>query len=99
MSSIIGPAIAILFIFAVYYAAQRLDSSGEVRKTRAELEKIVAETKREEISVRKRELELEMGKLAIEAKKLDQIEHDTRDATEADFRVVEDLEDKTEKKR
>jgi len=95
MADVIGPIIAILLIFGVYYVAQSLDALGDTKRSKAELEKITAETRREEISVRKRELELEMGRLAIEARKLDKLDYAPAGTTEADFRVLKELEDET----
>lgn len=98
MADIIGPILVIVLIYGLYYAATNIDMLGDTKKAKLEIEKIDAEVKREEIAVRKRELEVEMGRLAIKARELDMLEFNPNGATEADFRVVEELEDKRKKK-
>ena len=94
MTDIIGPILAIALVFIVYYISQQIDVSGETKIAKLELEKIDADTKREAIALRRREVEVEMGQLAIEAKKLEMLDFNPGNATEAEFRVVKKLEDK-----
>lgn len=97
MSDVIGPVIAIVLIFVVYYVASYLDIFGDIKKSKLDLDKITAESKREEIAVRRRELEVEMGRLAIEARRLDRLEHRPQtDAEDAEFKVFEDKKDERE---
>lgn len=98
MADVIGPIIAILLIFGVYWVAQNLDVLGDtkrarldIRKTEAKIRQEEAKTRQEEARVRARELEVEMGRLAIEARRLD---YNPTGATEAEFRVLKELEDK-----
>lgn len=99
MADIIGPIIAIVVILGVYWLAQNLDSLGDVNRSKAKIDVIDAETEREKINLRKREIELQMGKLAIEAKKLEMLDFrpESDNVTEADYTVIEKIEDKTEK--
>jgi len=98
MVDIIGPVLVIILIFGIYYAAQHIDSLGDIKRGKIDLDKITAETRREEIAVRKRELEVEMGRLAIEAKKLEQLDYKPGGTVEAEFEVLKELEDKRKKK-
>lgn len=96
MVDIVGPILAILLIFGIYYAAQQIDVSGETKLSRLEIRKTEARTREEETRVRARELELEFGRLAIEARKLDKLEHKpSTDAEEVEFRVLEDKKEDT----
>ena len=97
MADILGPIFVIVMIFVLYYVAQNLDSLGDIKKSKAEINIITAQTKREEINLRKREVELKMGQLAIEAKKLEQLEFNEPNVTEANYHVVDKLEHKKKK--
>ena len=100
MTDIIGPIIAILLILGVYYVAQQLDVSGETKLSRLDIRKTEARTREEEAKAHSRELELEFGRLAIEARKLDRIEHKpSTGATEAEFKVLKELEDKEKRNK
>lgn len=100
MVDIVGPILAIILIFGVYYVASHLDVLGETKLSKLDIKKTEAKTRQRETEVRARELEVEMGKLAIEARKLDQLEHKpSTGATEAEFRVLKELEGKAEEER
>lgn len=46
------------------------------------------------MAIRRRELEVEMGRLAIEARKLDKLTYDPDNVTEAEYKILKELEDK-----
>ena len=91
MSDVIGPVIAIVVIFIVYYVAQNIDMLGDVKKAKLDLDKISAKTKHEEAKAHTRALDIKMGELAIEARKMDELEYKTpTDAEDAEFKVLDD---------
>lgn len=91
MTDIVGPIIALVLVFGIYWIAQNLDVLGDTKRARLDIKKTEAKIRQEEAKIRARELEVEMGRLAIEARKLDKLEHiPPTDAKEAEFEVLED---------
>ncbi len=89
MPDIIGPIILIALILGISYFAQNIDTMGATKKSKLEIEKINAKTRMAEIDIRKRELELKLGHLAIEHKKLEQLDHTPLKPTEAEYSILD----------
>lgn len=70
MADIIGPILVIALIFVIYHIAGKMDIAGEVKRSKMELSRIDAETRKEEVEIESKRLDIEMGRLAIEARKL-----------------------------
>ncbi len=84
MTDIIGPILLIALIFALYYGAKYLDTQGDTKKSKLEIDKIQAETRMAEIDLKKREAELRLGELALEHQKRNQLEHTTPEPNEVE---------------
>lgn len=87
------PLLFLVFIFVVYYVAQNMDMISDVKKSKLEVSKIDAETRQEEIRIQSKQLDVEMGRLALEAKKLDRLTYNPSEATEAEFKEVKNDRD------
>lgn len=70
MADMIGPILLIALIFVIYHIAGKMDTAGEVKRSKLELSRIDAETRKEEVQMESKRLDIEMGRLAIEAEKL-----------------------------
>ena len=90
MADIIGPIFIIALVFVIYHFAGKMDIASEVKKSNLELSKIDAETRKEEIRIESKRLDLQLGKMVIDARKL---RLDTKDA-EAEYKSLEDKHEK-----
>ena len=88
MTDIIGPLFIIALVFAVYKLAGDMDTASDTKKAKLELSKIDAETRKEEIRIESKRLDLQLGQMVIDAKRLGL---DTKDA-EAEYHFLEEPE-------
>lgn len=93
MTGALEPMIFIIFIFVVYYIAGNLDMLSVTKKSKLDLDKLTAETRHEEARIQSKQLDVEMGRLALEAKKLDRLEYNPKEAIEPEFKEVNDDKD------
>ena len=84
--TIIG-VIIIAAILGVYWLAQNLDAMPEIKKSQAQAQRIIAETRRAEIDLENKKVNLELGKLALESQRLGQLEHTIPESTEAEYKI------------
>lgn len=87
MADIIGPVLIIALVFVIYHFAGKMDVAIDVKKSDLKVSEIDAETRREEALIESKRLDVEMGRLAIEARRLGL---DTTDAKDVEYRFLED---------
>ena len=69
---------------------------GATKKSKLEIEKILAETKMAELDVRKGELNVKLGELALKSQEISQLEHTPLKTKDADFTIIDDNEKKNQ---
>ena len=79
----------IILVFAVYHFAGQMDMAGEVKRSELEESRISAEIRKEEVLLESKKLDIQMGRLAIEAKKLG-LEYTPPEETDVEYRFLED---------
>lgn len=89
MTDIIIPIIAVLAIFGLYWLAQNIDALPDIKKSQAQVDRIQAETRKAEIELEQQKLNLQLGELALEAQRLNQIEHTPPEPTEAEYKILD----------
>lgn len=71
MWEIIGGVGAIVFIFVVYYVGNNLDLFGDMKRTRVNIEKINAETQKENVTLKRDILRYERERQKLLGKDID----------------------------